>query len=119
MVTLSPVTRTVVLLSKLPRDLYYLWQEHEHGVEGKKPARSFSHKERGGKNKWKYSHRFNFWKAVEHLIQRGYSSDAAIDHIYSVYGRSSSVTAVLNGLRDDKKRGGHLDIYGIRRMQSQ
>jgi SUMO ligase MMS21 Smc5/6 complex component len=53
---------------------------------------------------------------IQFLESRGAFSDAAIDHIYSVYGRSSSVTAVLNGLRYDKKRR-HLDIYGIRRSK--
>ena len=33
--------------------------------------------------------------------------DTAIEKIYRVYGQSSTVTQVLNCIRQDNKRGGH------------
>ena len=36
--------------------------------------------------------------------------DTAIEKIYRVYGQSSTVTQVLNCIRQDNKRGGHPDL---------
>ena len=96
-------TRKAAQLSKRPADLFLLWKEYEFGLGGKKPARQFTPTERGA-CKWAYSFRMGFWRAVENLMNRGHTSDTAIDTLYSAYGRSKSVTMILRALRADKGR---------------
>eukprot|EP00569_Conticribra_weissflogii_P019666 CAMPEP_0171425364 /NCGR_PEP_ID=MMETSP0881-20121228/3271_1 /TAXON_ID=67004 /ORGANISM="Thalassiosira weissflogii, Strain CCMP1336" /LENGTH=187 /DNA_ID=CAMNT_0011944673 /DNA_START=1394 /DNA_END=1956 /DNA_ORIENTATION=- len=88
-------------LQKYVKNLYLLWKEYEFGLDGKKPAREFTTYERG-QNKCSYSKRKVFWDIVEKLIQRGYTSDTAIDHIYLVYGMKKSNTQILDAMRKDK-----------------
>lgn len=117
----QPVVRTAVSeqsvaepskrikLSNRPRDLFQLWREYTHGLEGNTPARCFSKSERGT-CRWIYSHRLGFWRIVDRLIGHGYTSDTAIDAVYAAYGRSSSVTSILRSIRADKYRGGHPNL---------
>ena len=102
----KPVHGPVVRLSKCPRNLYILWQEYEFGFGGRKPAREFTSEERGA-NKFAYSRRKVFWELVDKLTRRGYTSDVAIDKIYSVYGRNLPVSTILLKLRQDRRRGGN------------
>ena len=102
----KPAQAPVVRLSKCPRNLYILWQEYEFGFEGRKPAREFTSEERGA-NKFAYSRRKVFWELVDKLTRRGYTSDVAIDKIYTVYGRSLPVSTILLKLRQDRRRGGN------------
>ncbi|KAG9408424.1 hypothetical protein AC1031_021663, partial [Aphanomyces cochlioides] len=90
-------------LSKRPRDLYELWKEYEFGIGGGKPAKSFNEKERGA-SKFMYSFRLNYWRLIDDMIKRGYTSDTAIDAIYAKYGRSKSATCVLTQLRKCKQK---------------
>ena len=89
------------LPSKRPRDLYELWREYQFGSSGCIPARLFTEKERGA-TKFKYCFRAKFWRLVEGLLSRGYTSDTAIDAIYAKYGREKSVTTILTELRRSK-----------------
>ena len=104
----APEQRTInraVKLSKKPRDLFVLWREYEQGLDGQKAARDYTRTERGGDNKDNYARWEVFWNAVESLMVRGHTSDSAIDRIQCTYGRDSSVTQVINGLKKDKVRG--------------
>jgi hypothetical protein len=96
-------------LSKCPRNLYDLWREYELGLGGFKAAKLFTASERG-KEKCKYCRRNNFWKIVAEMVRAGDSADAAIDKVYRVYGQTSTVTQILNCIREDNKRGGHPDL---------
>ena len=89
-----------------PRDLFVLWQEYEVGVGGRKAAKLFTRVEKG-KVMFKYCRRKIVWECIHRLVRSGHSSDSAIDMIYDVYGRSSSVTTIINRMREDAKRGGH------------
>jgi len=97
----APPAHTAPKLQKYVKNLYLLWKEYEFGLDGKKPAREFTTYERG-QNKCSYSKRKVFWDIVEKLIQRGYTSDTAIDHIYLVYGMKKSNTQILDAMRKDK-----------------
>lgn len=81
----TPTQSSDAVLTKYPCDLYYLWDEYECGVNGKKAASTFTSVERG-RCRSMYSFRKTFWRLVEKLIQRGESSRQAIDRIYRVYG---------------------------------
>lgn len=94
----------MVKLSKTPRDLYILWKEYEFGLDGQKPAKDYTSAERGA-NKFIYCRRKKLWNLVELMIRRGATCDAAIDRIYTVYGRYMSVTNILNALAEDAKNG--------------
>ncbi len=95
-------------LSKRPGCLYLLWKEYALGLNGGKPARDYTYAERGA-NKYAYSRRKNFWHTVGYLITKGYSSDTAIDRIYEVYGKTQSVTAIIDALIADKHA--HIDRF--------
>ena len=100
----SPVTTKTAKLSKAPRDLFVLWKEYEHGLNGRKPAKQFTDCEKG-MDKYNYYRRHVFWEKVEQLIERGNTSDVAIDQIMAVYGHSKSVTAVINAMKSDRSKG--------------
>lgn len=89
--------------------MYALWHEYEFGLGGSKPAKSFTASERGA-NKFSFSRRKIFWDLVSEMVRKGYTSDAAIDKIYLVYGRSLSVSKILLKLRADRPTGGHPDL---------
>jgi hypothetical protein len=91
----------MVKLSDRPPDLYELWREYEFGLaEGRKRARDYTSAERGA-NKVSFCRRKKFWDLVDLLIRRGSNSDTAIDRIYTVYGKNSNVTKILNELARD------------------
>ncbi|KAL3664985.1 hypothetical protein V7S43_010160 [Phytophthora oleae] len=101
-----PVTRRVARLSKRPKDLFQLWHEYQVGCGDLKAAKDFTPIERGA-NKFAYSRRKVFWDVVANLVRSGFTSDAAIDKVYSVYGRQIAVLNILKALRADRMRGGH------------
>jgi hypothetical protein len=92
-------------LSPNPKNLFELWDEYQVGIGGRKAARLFSQAERGGKVKHKYCRRKVIWTMVSGLVRQGYTSDTAIDLIYSVYGQQMSVTNIINQIKKDRKDG--------------
>ena len=88
-----------VNLRNCPQNLYALWAEYESGIGGNKPARLFIASERGAV--WfKYCRRKIVWDAVEALVQRGMTSDIAIDRMYSECGGiNAEVNDVLSRLK--------------------
>jgi hypothetical protein len=92
-------------LSPTPRNLFELWEEFQVGLGGRKAAKLFSARERGGKVKHKYHRRNIVWKMVSGLVRSGMTADAAIDSIYAVYGQQTCVTDIINGIKRDQKGG--------------
>ena len=88
-------------LSPTPRDLYILWQEYQHGIGHRKAARLFTAYERG-RVKHKYTRRKVIWDCVNRLVNSGLMANVAIDRIYQVYGRTSTVTQIINRMRVDR-----------------
>ena len=78
-------TSSSVKLSRNPKDLSIVWKEWEFGLNGVKPARDFTHQERGA-NKLSFCWHKVFWDSVIQMIAHGYTSDTAIGRIYLVYG---------------------------------
>ena len=85
------------------KTLGMLWSEYTIGLNGNKPAKSFTAIERGA-DKSKYCRRKRFWDAVEKLTaDYGINSLLAISRIYTVYGKNNAtVTKVLEELGKDK-----------------
>jgi hypothetical protein len=102
-------------LCRCPKNFYVLWAKYESGVGGNKPARLFNKTERG-KVRFKYCRRKIVWDAVEALVQRGLTSDVAIDRIYSECGGpNSKVNEVINELKHFKRVGNAaLHMYVVR-----
>ncbi len=102
-------------LCRCPKNLYVLWAEYESGVGGNKPARLFNKTERG-KVCFKYCRRKIVWDAVEALVQRGLTSDVAIDRIYSeCEGPNTKVNDVIKELKHFKRVGNAaLHMYVVR-----
>ena len=88
-------------LSPCPRTLLALWHEYVHGLNGNKPAKDFTARERG-LFKCKYSRRKTFWTVVAKFVRAGYTDLAAIDKIKQAYGVRLSVTAIINSLQRDR-----------------
>ena len=78
-------TGSDVLLYKNPKDLYIVWKEWEFGLNGVKPARDFTPRERGV-NKFTYFWCKACWDAVIQMITHGFTLVTTIDRIYLVYG---------------------------------
>ena len=89
--------------------------EYESGVGGNKPTRLFN-KTESGKVHFKYCRRKIFWDAVKALVQRGLTSDVAIDRIYSECGGpNSKVKDVIEELKHFKRVGNAaLHMYVVR-----
>lgn len=92
-------------LSPTPRNLYVLWQEYYVGVDGRKPAKDFSSRERGGTHKVTYCRRKKFWQLVVQLIHSGSSADDACKKIYNAYGHDATVTSILTRIAKDQSDG--------------
>ena len=101
--------RPLAQLYRSPKSLYDLWQEYQFGLNGEKAAKDFSSRERG-KNKSMYCRRKVFWDVISTLIRAGFTSDTAIDKVYQVYGRGTSVTSILVMMVRDRKNGGNPNL---------
>ena len=97
-------TGSDLLLFKNPKDLYFVCKEWEFGVNGVKPARDFTPRERGA-NKLTYCQCKLFWDAGIRMISHGFISNFAINRIYLVYGWGKPVPYILKALADDKRNG--------------
>jgi Transcriptional activator of glycolytic enzymes len=103
--TLNGVGAAPATLSPTPRNVYELWQEYQVGIGGRKAARLFTSRERGGNTKYKYHRRLVIWRIISGLVRGGMTADAAIDSIYAIYGHQTSVTTIINQIRKQKNDG--------------
>lgn len=85
-------------LSGNPKDLFALWEEYIYGLAGRKAAKDFSLRERG-RVRYKYHQRKVVWDRILELIRHGETYITAIEEIYRVYGRDTTVTNIINRLR--------------------
>jgi hypothetical protein len=96
-------------LSRNPKTLYVLWEEYTVGLGGFKAARLFSTAERG-RSKFTYCRRKHVWDKISELIRAGYTSETAIDKMYTAYGESLPVTKIITAMMQDRKNGGHPNL---------
>ena len=101
----SEASQPVLKLSRFPKTLYVLWEEYEFGIDGSKPAKYYDAKDRGNKHvKDRYVRRKVVWDCIQRQIDKGMSSDVAIERIYAVYGGTKvGVTAIINQMRIDRR----------------
>jgi hypothetical protein len=88
-------------LSPQPANLYVLCQEYYIGIDGRKPTKDFSRKERGGSQKVTFCRRKKFWLIVDRLVRSGHSADEACKMIYDAYGHGETVTSILTRISND------------------
>ena len=96
-------------LAKTPRTLAELWEEYQHGIGNRKPAKDWSATERGNTMhgiKQKYYRRKMVWMTMERLMANGMSRDAAINRIRGAYGWRCSVTQIINFIIANHQNGG-------------
>jgi hypothetical protein len=91
-------------LSVNPRSLHVLWEEYKRGIGRQRAARLFTRAERG-KVKHKYHRRKIAWDLISTLVRGGLTAQVAIDWIYDHYGRSDSVTLIINKMKVDHRNG--------------
>lgn len=108
----SCATSNSTRVAKLSRvkTLHQLWDEYTKGINGCIPAKDFfPHEVRAQKSS--FSRRKTFWKMVQNMLRKGYSSDTAIDRIYQIYGNSTTITNILIRIREDyQKKRLHPDL---------
>jgi hypothetical protein len=92
-------------LSPTPPNLYALCQEYYVGIDGRKPTKDFTKKERGGTHKVTFCRRKRFWLIVDRLVRSGITADDACKRVYDAYGHGSTVTSILNRIGKDKENG--------------
>ena len=88
-------------LSKSPKELLVLWHEYLYGLNGNKPAKDFTHLERG-RDRSTYSRRKCFWDVMVVHIRAGYHDITAIARIKGALGVNLSVTRTLTALQRHK-----------------
>ena len=90
------------------RDLMVLWTEWEHGIGGCRPAKSWTHVERGGggdgKVKQMHHRRRNVWRTQQRLIDEGHNVQSTIKIIENTYGANRLITAILEAIAKDRQR---------------
>jgi hypothetical protein len=91
-------------LSPNPRTLYLLWGEYAQDIGGRKAAPLFSREERG-RAKHKYHRRKVVWDCVAGLVRAGFTAQVAIDRVYQVYGEGTTVTTIINRMKQDRPAG--------------
>lgn len=92
-------------LMKCPRTLAILWDEYWSGINGSKPARDFTARERGAV-KFRYCRRKIVWDCIQRMLNNGAHLKDAIERIHSVYG-NVCVTTIINRMSQDERNGGH------------
>jgi hypothetical protein len=105
--TRGPLNRGCVL--NRVHNLHELWQEWEWGINGSKPAKLWLPHERGGKQASTFCRRKYFWDEVIRHCNHGYDYRAAIDRIYTVYGRTS-ISSILKRMSQDKGKNPGLKL---------
>jgi hypothetical protein len=108
--TLNGVGVGPAVLSPTPRNLFKLWQDYQVGIGGRKAARLFTSRERGGKSKYMQHRRLVIWRIISGLVQGGMTADAAIDNIYAIYGHQTNVTIIINRIRNQRMMGSYTPI---------
>ena len=103
--------RATATLSTGPKSVHDLWQEYQHGIGGRLPARRFRPSERG-RCKNTYSRRNLVWKIVKDMILAGLDADVACDRIYQAYGHNKSVSYIIDRIYRDKREAGGKDAPG-------
>jgi hypothetical protein len=100
--TVDPTAGRPADLSATPRTLNELWEEYQNGTGGRKPARLFTTQEKRRVTD-KYCRRKVVWDIVAARIRAGDTAQVACDRIYKAYGQTTSVTNIINRIKQDRK----------------
>ena len=93
-------------LCKGPKDLVTVWNEYEHGIGGRYPAKSFTREQRG-KVKDTFYLRNLLWQTVLKFVNAGHTAVAACDMVQKAYGYDKSVSWILKQMAKENKTGGN------------
>lgn len=96
-------------LSKSPKSVFDLWTEYAFGIGGRKAAKDFNSHERG-QSRFTYSRRKVVWDCISLHVNAGFLAATACDRILDCYGRSQTVTEIINAMVRDKRHGGHPNL---------
>ena len=106
--TMEENNKKEAILSPQLRRPVDLWNEYEYGLDGKKPAKSFTkhEKNRDTSTKRRYYRRKQIWDVMSRQIAKGLSPEQAEAELYEVYGAKTSVTAMSDMIVNDRKKYG-------------
>jgi hypothetical protein len=99
-----------VKLVPWPCTLMELWTEYMQGINGNKPAREFTARERNNRHdgiKQKYFRRKIIWQMVDRKVREGMTAQAACHAISQAYGFQLSVTQIINKMMYDRTHQPH------------
>jgi hypothetical protein len=97
----TPSNQRPAVLSKAPANLHVMWTEYIDGINGNKPAGSFTAAERGT-CKSTYCRRNHFWKAILAVTNRGHSVEHALALLKEAYGEGHTVSQYLTKIGKDR-----------------
>ena len=108
--SLQNLARTAAAsFSACPQSLYDLWAEFMFGIGWRILAFQLTHLDRW-KSMHTYVRRNVIWRRmVRRMVSKGFTSDTAIDHIYSVFGAGTLLKESSN-YHDDENRGSWIQI---------
>ena len=90
-------------LSNRPGDLYVLWRDGVcFGCQRREASEGLLTVREGCELLCLLATQKN-WNAICSLTTKGYTANTAIDKVYEVYGKSKSVTAILDAMIADKQ----------------
>ena len=92
-------------LSRNVNSLGALWDEWLIGLNGNKPAKDFTSRERGA-NRHKYSKRLHVWRCISRHVGAGFSAEVVIDRIHQCFGYNLSVTRIIKAFQDANREYG-------------
>ena len=92
-------------LKSRPGNLYNLWREYTHGLDGNKPVQLFTAADKG-KVACTYRWRYAFWRVISNMVCSGLTAKMAIERVYMAYGHGTSMSEILKAMAKDKKLPG-------------
>lgn len=96
-------SQAIATLCDRPNSLHVLWQEYQHGVGNRKPAKDFTKAEKGRCRKT-YYRRNLVWAKIDLLVRAGHLYNSACDMLQVQYGRISSVTQIIKKIIEEQLR---------------
>ena len=96
------VAAEIRTLTRNPRNIHELWDEWQFGIGNRRATKDFDDKDRG-RCKYTFHRRKVAWDKISEMVRSGWNSAEACNRIYTVYGRRSSITTIINVMRKDRK----------------
>jgi len=91
-------------LSHSPKDLLMLWEEYICGIDGRKPAKYFTLRERNTHQRMKqnFYRRKTIWNVMEKQIGAGLTPEQAAAELLTIYGEKTTLSKISEAIARDR-----------------